>query len=538
MALLIGLLFQLGACQPLEHLLYDALFQLRGPMGWGSQVAVIEIDEPSIQKFGRFPWKRDRYAELLTVLTDAQASVVGLDLLLPEPAPEDQALAAAMAAHGRVVLVQDWTQSGMALDPATPLQAAAIATGHVYKREDPDGLTRSLELYRHDLPALALVLAQLYSSPNLPVDFPNPTQPLWLNWFGPTTEAAHYSFAQVLARQVPSKEFRNKIVLVGTNALALDSLQTPYDRNPPTGNVYLQATAVNNILRANALQQPGAGWLVLIWLLGGPGLSVLLARWRFERQVLTWLGLAVGWFCASLLLFYAGWWVPTAMPIALILGTGMAAAFIDQYHTNRLLQQSEERYALAVYGSNEGLWDWNLRTDQLYLSPRWKEMLGYGPSEVGDRIEAWFSRVHSEDLDSLKAAIDDHIHGSTPHFEHEHRIAHHSGSYRWVMSRGIAVRDRNGQTYRLAGSQTDITERREAEDKLRRIALYDELTSLPNRAFFLDTIAKAIARSNLQLFNTYAVLLLDIDRFQVVNSSLGNTVGDQLLVAIAYRLKA
>ncbi|HEY9646218.1 MAG TPA: EAL domain-containing protein, partial [Chroococcidiopsis sp.] len=138
----------------------------------------------------------------------------------------------------------------------------------------------------------------------------------------------------------------------------------------------------------------------------------------------------------------------------------------------------------------------------------------------------------------LKAAIDDHIHGSTPHFEHEHRIAHHNGSYRWVMSRGIAVRDRNGQTYRLAGSQTDITERREAEDKLRRIALYDELTSLPNRAFFLDTIARAIAQSNLQLFNTYAVLLLDIDRFQVVNSSLGNTVGDQLLVAIAYRLKA
>ena len=122
------------------------------------------------------------------------------------------------------------------------------------------------------------------------------------------------------------------------------------------------------------------------------------------------------------------------------------------------LQESEERYALAVRGANDGLWDWNLRTNVIYFSPRWKYMIGGDESSVSGSPDEWFNRVHPEDLERIMADIAAHTEGLTPHFENQHRMLHADGSYRWMLSRGVAVRDAAGKAHRMAGSQTDITE--------------------------------------------------------------------------------
>ncbi|HEV2290534.1 MAG TPA: EAL domain-containing protein [Gemmatimonadales bacterium] len=200
------------------------------------------------------------------------------------------------------------------------------------------------------------------------------------------------------------------------------------------------------------------------------------------------------------------------------------------------LRESEERYALAERGANDGLWDWNLRSGRVYFSPRWKAMIGAAEHEVGTAPEEWFGRVHPDELEQLKMDIDLHVTGHTPHLETEHRMRHRDGLYRWVLTRGLAVRDSTGRAYRLAGSQTDITARKSVEEQLLHDAFHDPLTGLPNRALFMDRLGHAIRRGR-RSDSRSAVLFLDLDRFKVVNDSLGHIRGDQLLVAIARRLE-
>lgn len=200
------------------------------------------------------------------------------------------------------------------------------------------------------------------------------------------------------------------------------------------------------------------------------------------------------------------------------------------------LRESEERYALAVQGANDGIWDWNLNNNQLYFSSRWKSMLGYSDEEISNSPKEWFTRVHPEDIERLRLDISAHIKGVTQNFENEHRILHRDGSFRWMLSRGIAVRDDENIAYRLAGSLTDITDRKFSEEKLLHNAFYDGLTSLPNRALFMDRLRYSVARAKRFEDYIFAVLFLDLDRFKNVNDSLGHQAGDKLLVAIAERL--
>ncbi len=201
------------------------------------------------------------------------------------------------------------------------------------------------------------------------------------------------------------------------------------------------------------------------------------------------------------------------------------------------LRESEERYALAARAANDGLWDWNLRTGHVYYSPRWRSMLGLARTEVDESPDCWFGRVHPEDLEELKRVLWGHVHGDSEHFEAQYRILHDSGEYRWVLTRGVAVRDGKGTAYRVAGSQADVTDRRRVEDELLREALYDSLTGLPNRALFMDLLGRAIARARRRPESGFAVLFLDLDRFKLINDSLGHMVGDTLLTSFAERLK-
>jgi diguanylate cyclase (GGDEF)-like protein/PAS domain S-box-containing protein len=200
------------------------------------------------------------------------------------------------------------------------------------------------------------------------------------------------------------------------------------------------------------------------------------------------------------------------------------------------LRASEERYALAVRGANDGLWDWDLLRGEVYFSPRWKAMLGYEDGAVGSRPEDWLERVHADDLPRLRHALQQHLAGIVPYFECEHRMRGADGGWRWMLSRGLAVRDASGRACRMAGSQTDVARRKQAEEQLIHDALHDGLTGLPNRTLFVDRLRLALARHRRRPRGALAVCCLNLDQFKVVNDGLGHTVGDEMLVALARRL--
>ena len=210
---------------------------------------------------------------------------------------------------------------------------------------------------------------------------------------------------------------------------------------------------------------------------------------------------------------------------------------LERHRAEIALRLSEERYALAVRGANDGIWDWDLGRGTVYLSPRWKAMLGLGEQDLDDRPSSWRSRIAPDDLETFHSALEAAAVGGEQHFELEHRMLCSDGELLWVLTRGILVRDPQGRVVRIVGSMADISARKRAEESLIYDAFHDGLTGLANRSLFLDRLGVALAGLRRSPEQRFAVLFLDLDRFKTVNDSLGHGVGDRLLVAIARRIE-
>jgi PAS domain S-box-containing protein len=196
------------------------------------------------------------------------------------------------------------------------------------------------------------------------------------------------------------------------------------------------------------------------------------------------------------------------------------------------LREQKERFDLAISGTNDGIWDWDLRTDEVYYSPSWMRIVGYEDNPLPNELATWSDRVHPDDLEAALQNVRDHLNDKTPLYENIHRLQHRNGEYRWFLAKGKCTRDEEGNAYRLVGTMTDISEQKQAEAALRTAK---EEAEIANRAKseFLATMSHEI-RTPMNAVIGMTGLILDTnlttqqrDFAEIIRSS-----GDALLTLI------
>ena len=227
--------------------------------------------------------------------------------------------------------------------------------------------------------------------------------------------------------------------------------------------------------------------------------------------------------------------VTAAVFSALERAFGVALARRDSAES--ALRRTNERYALAAEGAGYGVWEWDSSTDQFWLAPGVQSIRGLRAEEAWLDRDEFRDTLHPEDVEATFTAFQEHLGGGRAQLHVLFRLHHSDGRWIWVEGHGAAQRGDDGHSVRLFGSLRDVTARKLMEQALHRQAFYDALTGLPNRSLFLDRLQQAMRRASREGSAAYAVLFLDLDRFKIVNDSLGHDVGDQLLTEFGRRLQ-
>ena len=210
---------------------------------------------------------------------------------------------------------------------------------------------------------------------------------------------------------------------------------------------------------------------------------------------------------------------------------GLSVYFQDiteRRKTAEALRESEERWQLALDGNNDGIWDWNLKTNEVFFSTRWKEMLGYKDNEVSNAWDEWTKRIYPDERDSVLQAFQDHFAKKTPFYVCEYRVQCQDGSYKWILDRGQAHWDASGDVVRMVGSYTDITDRKQTEEELKRqnlrSQLFAEITLKIRESLQIDEILQTTVTEVQKLLKADRVLI-----FRLETNGSGTVVQEAVL---------
>lgn len=187
----------------------------------------------------------------------------------------------------------------------------------------------------------------------------------------------------------------------------------------------------------------------------------------------------------------------------------------ERRRTAEALRESEERWQLALHGNNDGIWDWNLKTNEVFFSTQWKEMLGYKDHEVSNGWDEWIKRIHPDERDLVLQAFQDHFAKKTPFYVCEYRVQCQNGSYKWILDRGQALWDALGDIVRMVGSYTDITDRKRADEELKRqnlrSQLFAEITLKIRESLQIDEILQTTVIEVQKLLQADRVLIFRLE---------------------------
>jgi diguanylate cyclase (GGDEF)-like protein/PAS domain S-box-containing protein len=456
------------------------------------------------------------------------------------------------------------------LPPIKQLGEAALLGGFVNLEKDRDSAPRSENFaWQFDgetYPPLSLAAAAAYlgvSPLDLELNLGSPLKigsvkvgdrqlpinsdaKMLVNYYGPNQSIPTYSMLDVVEGKFAPGTFKDKIVFVGVTLTAVQDLfKSAFGLYLP--GVERHATITQRILEGPALVEPD--YMGLVNIIALVFLGLLTAAFTIRTPVGSGISgtvilILAWWGAGQLALFPGGMRVNFTYPALAVLASFIAMTVLrivreeqQRRAAEKNLRISEERYALAARGANDGLWDWDIVTSRFYTSPRWHNMLGIAGEEARGAPEDWFNRTHADDVTTLRAAIDAHLSGQSAHFEQEFRMRHADQSDRWMQARGLAVVDKIGKPYRFAGSMTDITDRKLAERQLLFDAFHSRLTGLPNRALLIDRINQAAQLWQRGSESDVIVLILDLDHFRNINETLGQAVGDQVLISLARNLE-
>lgn len=304
-----------------------------------------------------------------------------------------------------------------------------------------------------------------------------------------------------------------------------------------------------------AMFEPALGALLvrvslLIALFGGAPLIVSAALRGVRPAQLLIPGVVLFALSGFVAMLHAAGWMPgtfvgTALSVGIFTIALVLIAFAAAYHAQGGRRRadvgnirSEQRHAFALTGARQGVWDWDILADTLYVSPSVEALLGLDQGALGGTEVAWREHMHPGDRETYRNAINAYINRGNVAFTLEFRMRHSDGAYRTLVLNASCIADSEAYATRCIGTVSDITARKLAEERLFHDAVHDSLTGLPNRALFMDRLDRAIRRTGLIDRPRAALLLVNLDRFKSVNDSIGHSGGDALLIALARRLES